>query len=102
MANTPPEAKRPASHQQDATSSAKPVATVRFGAISAAIFSEQRNVPSGTTLTFYRVSVRRSYKDRTSGEFKHTHTLDAADLLPAARALERAYEMIADMDSSVE
>jgi len=91
MANTP-QAPRPA--QQDATSSAKPVATVRYGHVSAAIFAEQTILPTGMTITQHNVSLRRSYRDPTSGAWKHTHTLGAGDLLPAALALTKCFEFI--------
>jgi len=93
MANSPSTAKRPAD-QQDATSSAQPVATVRYGDVSAAIFADLVHLPSGTEFTAHRVSLRRSYRDQQSDEWKHTHSLGDADLLPAAEALRKCFDII--------
>ena len=93
MANTPSTAKRPA-EQQDATSPTKPVATVRYGNVSAAIFAEAVRLPSGTEVTTHRVSLRRSYRDQQTNEWKHTHVLGDSDLLSAAEALRKCFEII--------
>jgi hypothetical protein len=93
MASSPSTAKRPA-ETQDATSPAKPVATVRYGDVSAAIFAETVRLPSGTEVTTHRVSLRRSYRDQQANEWKHTHVLGDSDLLPAAEALRKCFELI--------
>ena len=95
---TTPTAQRPAS--QDATSSAKstnpPVATFRFGRnVSAAVFAEQATLPSGKSATRFNVSLRKSFK-AAEGNWVHTHTLGREDLLPAAYALIKAADFIAE------
>jgi hypothetical protein len=67
----------------------KPIASFRFGNVSAAIFPVR--VKDGTVMD---VSIRRSYKD-ADGAWKHTHSLAQEDLLPAALALTKCYEHIA-------
>jgi hypothetical protein len=99
MANTPSTAQRPA-EPQDATSSAQPVATVRYGDISAAIFAEVVQLPNGTEFTTHRVSLRRSYRDQQANEWKHTHSLGDSDLLPAAEALRKYFEIIEERRKS--
>jgi hypothetical protein len=99
MATTPSTAKRPA-ETQDATSPAQPVATVRYGDVSAAIFAELVRLPSGTEVTTHRVSLRRSYRDRQTDEWKHTHLLGDSDLLPAAEALRKCFEIIEERCTS--
>ena len=91
MANTSPQAKRPAS--QDVTPSAQPSMTFRFGNVSAAIYPQERHLPSGKVVTFHHVSLRRRYRD-SDGEWQSSSTLDREDLLPAAVALQKCYEYI--------
>ena len=91
MANTSPQAERPAS--QDVTSSAQPSITFRFENVSAAIYPKERHLPSGKVVTFHHVSLRRRYCD-SDGKWQSSSTLDRVDLLPAAVALQKCYEYI--------
>ena len=84
MANTSPTAQRPA--QEDATSSAKPVATFRYGNVSAAVFSNQVKTKDGKTFDVHNTSIRRSYR-KTDGTWGHVSTLRKNDLPAAAFAL---------------
>ena len=77
MANTSP------------TSPAKPVASFRYGTVSAAVFTNTVK-KDGETFDVQSVSVRRSY--RSDDEWKTTHSLRKADLLPAAFALVKCFE----------
>ena len=95
MANTSQKPPRPA--QDDAKSSAKPAAKFRFGDVSAAVFAEPVNLPSGKTITLFNVSLRRSYRDRETGNWKQTNVLSHADLLPAAEVLRACYHAIEEM-----
>ncbi len=83
MANTSP------------TSSAKPVASFRYGNVSAAIFTNEVKSKEGNTFDVHNVSVRRSYRDG-KGDWAQTHTLRATDLLPAALALQECYRFLAN------
>jgi len=97
MATTTPKAERPA-EKEDATSSAnagnKPAFTVRRGNVSAAVFVEGITLPSGKVAKLPRVSLRRSYQDRKSGEWKHSHTFNGDDLLPVMEALTECHNFI--------
>ena len=93
MANTSPKAERPASNQ-DATTSAKPVATFRYGSVSAAVFTNSVN-KAGKTFDLHAVSARRSFRNAQGG-WEATHSLRPVDLLPAALALQKCYEFIND------
>jgi hypothetical protein len=96
MANPSPTAQRPA--VTDATSPAqaskKPLATFRFEAVSAAVYTDEVKTAKGS-FPVLNVSLRRSYRGE-DGEWHHLHTLRAGDLLPAALALLKAYEFAAD------
>ena len=98
MANTPAQAKHPAS-KQDATSSAtspvRPKAFVRFDNVRAAIFAETVKTAAGKEIVVHNVTLRVAYRDK-NGELKHTHVLKQADLLPAAEALRKCYQHIED------
>ena len=72
-----------------ATTDRKPVVAYQYGNVSAAVFRE--TIKDGAVLN---VSVRKSFKDK-AGAWQHTHTLAAADLLPAALALTKCFEWIA-------
>ncbi len=67
--------------------------TVRFGNVSAAIFAQPVKTTTGTEITAYNVSLRVAYRDK-NGEWKHTHVLSHSDLLPAAEAMRRCYQLI--------
>ena len=71
----------------------EPSAVFRFGNVSAAIFPDVTK-----TGTVWNVSVRRSYRD-AEGKWQHTHSLTPSDLLPAALALTKSYEHIANVRS---
>ena len=96
MANTSSTAKRPAT-SQDAPSSAPPVATVRYGSVSAAIFAEAVTLKDGKTVQRFNVSLRRSYRNQESGDWRHTNVLTESDLLPAAEALRKCFEIIQEL-----
>ena len=97
MANTSPTATHPAN--QDATSPAKqadkPLATFRSGRVSAAVYGKKRTLPNGKSVTFMDVSIRKAFKT-AEGEWDHTHTLGAGDLLDAAFVLTRCAAYITD------
>jgi hypothetical protein len=98
MANTSPKAERPAS-TKDAANGAAPVGSFRFGSVSAAVFTNRVTTQGGKTLDVFNVSLRRSYRN-AGGEWEHTHTLRTADLLPAAYALLKCYDFIAEANGS--
>lgn len=94
MAQITPTAQRPAA-QQDAPSSARPLATFRFESVSAAVFPDEVTLGNGTTVEMFHVSLRRVYKTK-DGKWQHTTTLRPSDLLPAALALTKCYEFCQD------
>lgn len=94
MAHTTPTAQRPAT-EQDAPSSAKPVAAFRFESVSAAVFPDTVKLSDGKTVEVFHISLRRAYKT-ADGKWEHTAVLRPADLLPAALALMKSYEFCQD------
>ena len=44
--------------------------------------------------------LRRSYRDQQANEWKHTHVLGDSDLLPAAEALKKCFEIIEERRKS--
>lgn len=66
-----------------------PVATFRYGDISAAIFSDAAGKDASPV-----ISIRRSYRDN-SGAWQHTNTLTQRDILPVALCLTKCYEFLA-------
>lgn len=93
MADSSDKASRPA--KSDATSSAEPVLKLRFGDVSAAVFADTIETKDGNSFTRHNVSLRRSYRDAESGDWKHTNVLSETDLLPAAEALRHCFHEIA-------
>jgi hypothetical protein len=99
MAYTTPKAPRPAS--KDVTPPAKPVATFRYGNVSAAIFANHATTQDGRTFDVLNVSLRRSFK-RADGTWGHVETLRQDDLLPASHALVQCYEYLSAADKALE
>ena len=94
MATTSAKASRPA--ENDATTPAsEPVIKVRFADVSAAVFADAFETKDGNSFTRHNVSLRRSYRDSETGEWKHTNVLAENDLLPAAEALRHCFHEIA-------
>lgn len=95
MATTSPTAPRPATRKDatpPATPAQKPIAVLRFGTVSAAIFANQVQTGSGP-VTLRSVSLRRAYKDE-QGALKFTHSLRSQDLLLASYALLKCFDLI--------
>ena len=69
--------------------SKKPVHTIRFGNISAAIWENE-----GQKGTFHSVTLTRSYKD--GDQWKDTPSMNRDDLLVAAKCLDQAHSWICD------
>ena len=102
MANPSPTAQRPAK-TQDATSSAnsnRPLASFRFGSVSAAVFTQEVTI-DGKTVSLPHVSLERAYRD-SQGKWHYTHSLRTSDLLLAGFALMKCYEFLADRDTERE
>jgi len=98
MVHPSPSAQRPAA-TQDATppaaASQKPDVAYRYGSVSAAVFPTEVKTKDGTRQAL-QVSLRRSYKD-SEGAWQHKSiTLWQDDLLPAALALQKCYEFLAE------
>jgi len=66
----------------------KPVAKFRIGLVTATVWANSANGK-----TFHSVNLIRSYKDE-HGDWQETASLQHADLLNAAKVLERAEEFI--------
>lgn len=66
---------------------AQPAAKFRIGLVTATVWNNDGG--------FYSVNLQRAYKD-DAGEWQNTDSLGHADLLGAAKALERAEDFIAN------
>ena len=71
----------------------EPVAKVRYGRITAAIWENQ-----GENGTWHNVTLTRSYKD--GDKLKDTSSLSGSDLLVGAEALRQAYVRIQELRST--
>jgi hypothetical protein len=72
---------------QAANAGPAPEHKVHYGRVDVAVW--RRQADDGRT--WYSFTVSRSYKDRDD-TWQRTTSLDEEDLLPAAKALERAYD----------
>ena len=72
----------------------RPLASFRFGSVSAAIFAEEIQ-KDGKLLTLPHVSLERSYRD-PQGAWHYTHSLRTDDLLFGSFALAKCYEFLAN------
>ena len=85
----------------DATSPAKPVASFRYGGVSAAIFADQAKTKDGKAFDVHNTSLRRSYK-KADGTWGHVQTLRRGDLLPASLALLQCYQYLSGSKETIE
>ena len=70
----------------------KPVETFIAGAIQAAIWKND-SIINGKTVSFYTITLERSYKDK-SDQWKKTTSLRTQDLPKANLVLVKAYEYL--------
>lgn len=76
----------------------KPVKTLRASGLSVSIFPHPVTVQS-REVTFYSVSLERTYKDKETDEFQSTHSLGRNDLLVGAVLLRQAWAWIAEAEA---
>ena len=69
----------------------KPAKKFRIGAVTATVWGNTNKEDK----TFFTTNLSRSYRD-DGGEWKQTDSLNAGDLLNAAKALERAEQWISE------
>ncbi len=69
-----------------------PIKTIRVDSVSASIWSREHQTKDGT-LTFYSVTLERSYKDR-DGAYRYTKSFDADDLGRLVTAAQEASEYL--------
>jgi hypothetical protein len=74
----------------------------KAGPISATIWKNQGKSMAGEPTEFFTVSFDRVFKDKKTGEWKHTSSLRQADLPKAILVLNKAYEYLALSDTNVE
>jgi len=70
----------------------EPKEKFRVGGVTASIFENVRTNNGGEAFTSQHVVVDRSYKDKSSGEWKNTTSLGVGDVPKAILALQKAYE----------
>lgn len=66
---------------------------IRSGAVSATIWNNEQDTPTGK-VSYKSVSFERSYKDK-DGKWKSTNRLRIADIPRAILVLNKAYEYVA-------
>jgi hypothetical protein len=72
----------------------RPIQSYREGDVSASIWSREI-LQQGKPVTFYSLSVERSYRDR-DGAYKYTRNFDANDLGSLLTVIQRSAEYIDD------
>jgi hypothetical protein len=82
---------------EKAAASNKPIQVFRVRGISASVF-ENHAKSRDRSLTFYKVSLQRTYRD--DGEFKTTASLSRDDLPIAALLLDRAWQFILETEAA--
>lgn len=90
MTNMAESANRPADTKGE-TSSAKPIASFRYGNVSAAIFCNQRKAGADREFDAYSISLRRVYRG-AEGEQAYSTSLHPKDLLFGSYALLKCFE----------
>ena len=72
----------------------RPVATFKQGGIKVAVFPNQTQ--NGT---MYNTTIRNSYKDDASGEWKETSSFSPTDLAVLAQLSSQAFQKITELKS---
>ena len=72
----------------------KPVFRYRSGGVSASVFARQVSTKDGTVFDRHSVTIQRSYKDKATGDWKHTSNFGKEDLFDVIVAAQKAYEFI--------
>ena len=73
----------------------KPIKVFRAAGVKASVF-ENQNTYNGKQSTIFRIAIDKSYKDRSTGEWKSTNSFSASTELPLAiLVLSKAYEFVA-------
>jgi len=75
---------------------ARPVKSFRLRGVSASVFENHTTI-DGRDVTFFKVSLQRTYKE--GDEFKHTTSLGRDDLPVARLLLGRAWEWILEAEA---
>lgn len=75
----------------------KPEKVIRFGAISASVFTNEIETDGGKR-TIRNVKLQRRYRD-SAGEWKTSASFTLADLPTAVAVLERATVYVADKEA---
>ncbi len=70
-----------------------PERKIRAGAISATVWLNKGQKPTGEESEYRTISLERSYKDQ-GGEWKSSNSLRISDVPKAIAALQKAYETI--------
>ena len=75
-----------------------PAAKFKAGQISSAIWENQMNI-NGKTVTVFKATVQRRYKDKTSGEWKSSGSFGRNEIPLAIFCLQKALEEIIAMQN---
>lgn len=90
-----PAPQQPAPQQQQQQPGNPPVMRVRLGLISVSIW-ERWTGAGQEARAYYQVTVQTSYKNRQTGAWEHTDSLDAGAIPTAIYLLQRATDWITD------
>jgi len=74
----------------------KPVEKITIGAVTAAIFADERTRKDGGRFTSYSVSITRTFTRNDGQSFEHTSSIDAGNLANVAKVARMADEWIAE------
>jgi hypothetical protein len=66
----------------------------KAGAITATVWKNKGTSSTGEPTDYFTVSFERTYKDKTTGEWRKTNSLRQMDLPRAVLVLSKAYEFL--------
>ena len=81
--------------------SARPIQSIRIGAIAAAIWMNEINV-RGKTVRVLRATLERRYRDPASGTWKSSASFSRHDLPAVCFAVMRTFDAMTDADDGDE
>jgi hypothetical protein len=83
-----------AANDEQSSVSARPVKTFKQGGIEVSVWKN-----SGEQGDMYNATIRKSYKDEKSGEWKETSSLSPTDLAVVSQLSSQAFQAITELKS---
>ena len=72
----------------------KPIKRFRAGSVEAAVWKNEQVDQNGQTVERHSVTIRKSYRDKESGQWKQSDSFFPSDLPRLALVVQKAFEFV--------